>query len=132
MALQIGDAFQKHNPTASDHVYFICSTRSAAGTVVWINMTSVRSYTIDFACRLKVGDHRSVEHDSVMYYAGAGLVSLERLEWRVFTAKDLLRLPTASDQLLQRIRQGAIDSAYTPDEVRDAIEACPWAPKAGA
>jgi hypothetical protein len=69
-----------------------------------------------------------IKKDSAMYYDDAQFIAVETLE-KMKKHGTLKPSASAEDQLMIRIRQGAIDSFHTPNDVRAAVRRCPWTPK---
>jgi hypothetical protein len=69
-----------------------------------------------------------ITKDSAMYYDDAKFMAVEALE-KMKKNRTLKPSASAEQQLMVRIRQGAIDSFHTPNDVRAAVRRCPWRPK---
>lgn len=81
----------------------------------------------DKTCVLNPGDHELVTKESAVYYDLAEIVSVSSLRARIKNRTARVG-PPATPELMVRIRQGAIDSWQTADNVIQAIQRCPWKP----
>lgn len=81
--------------------------------VVLVNVTSVKPHTRDFSCRLAVGDHPWLRHDSVIAYQYARTETAYQL--RGLIARDKVELEDPMpESTLNRIIDGAFYSPYMP------------------
>jgi len=109
------------------HPWFVCTQPNALGLVVVVNVTDA-SKAFDKTCIIRAGEHPLIIKDSAVYYDLAELFSAASLDTQI--KKGVVKAgPTASDELMIRIRDGARDSAHTPDDVRVAVIRCRWKPK---
>ena len=94
------------------HLWVVVSDPVAdADHVVVINMTTDRG--IDPSCILNAGDHPFVGHQTCMRYDMARTVQNSELERFASSGTITLHEPV-SEELLDRIRQGAAMSNYIP------------------
>lgn len=109
------------------HPWFVCTQPDRSGLVVVVSATDATK-CLDQTCVLLGGEHKIITKDSAIYYDSADFISLDRLQTMIKnrTAK---QSDAATDELMVRIRRGAIDSAHTPNDVRAAVIRCPWKPK---
>lgn len=109
------------------HPWFVCTQPDRNGFLVAVNVTDAERAQ-DKTCILRRGDHQLIIKDSAVYYDLAELRSLESFKVMI-DRKTIKPGEPASDELIVRIRQGAIDSAHTPNDVRVAVIRCPWKPR---
>ena len=123
--MNVGDTFIDRNATAP-HLWFVLTTPDANGVVAVVNLTTWHT-RCDTTCRLSVGDHPFVTHDSYIFYRGAQVYPQRVLTVALQQGVLVSRAP-AAPQLIARIRAGALTSRFTPGKVRSAVAACPWQP----
>lgn len=109
------------------HPWFVCTQPNAEGLVVVVSATDATK-CLDQTCLVSAGAHEMITKDSAMYYDDAQFISVENLE-KMKKHGTLKPRAKADDELMVRVRQGAIDSFHTPNDVRAAIRRCPWKPK---
>ena len=106
-----GDTFFLVGVTARSHLWIIVSDPQIdPEQVLIINVTSSTDPP-DNACILRAGEHPFIERETYVYYGKAWVVSLGQLQ----LARDCKRLKIqrpVSQDVLKRIRQGAIESEY--------------------
>jgi hypothetical protein len=90
------------------------------GSIVHCHFTTLRRRS-DTTCILKPGEHTFFKSATCVRYdqaqicqAGPQLEALERLIEK--------RFEPLSDELLTRVRRGALDSPQTPDKVKAALQ----------
>jgi len=91
---------------------------------ICVNITTPQSFS-DHTAEIKVGEHPFVKHKSVVNYADAKKLDMEKVESLVNqTVKDFIAQPSkpCSSQLLDKIRQGAIQSKRTPKGIKKECE----------
>ncbi|MEE9277415.1 MAG: hypothetical protein V3V06_03300 [Dehalococcoidia bacterium] len=87
--------------------------------VAIVNLTTRRE-RFDNSCVIQSGEHPFIQHDSVVNYRAAELLSIVHLDIASQEGFVELRSPV-SPELLLRIQEGAIASIYTSGKVQDAI-----------
>ena len=102
---------------STPHLWIISTDPDASRHVVIVNVTTLRPHS-DRTTILKRGDHPYIEHDSVVFYADARIVDSANVENLVRLKGDLaIQCDACSDELLQRVRGGLLDSENTPNKV---------------
>jgi len=90
------------------------------GSVIHCHLTSLQNRS-DTTCVIEPKEHSFVKHRTVVRYDAVQIcedgVQLEALE-RVIEKK----FEAVSKELLDRIRQGALDSPQTPDKVKEILK----------
>jgi hypothetical protein len=93
------------------------------GAVLCIALVSLSSVPVaqgvkyDTACVLTKGCHPSIQHDSYVYYKGTRLEQVRDVQLRVTQGFYIPGTPV-EPELLQRIRQGLLDSPFTKREFK--------------
>lgn len=108
------------------HPWFVCTMPDRDGQMVIVSATDA-SKAFDLTCVIEPREHESITKRSAVYYDLAVFRAVESFERRLKHNTIQPRAP-ASDALMTRIRQGAVDSPHTPREIRRAILLCPWKP----
>jgi hypothetical protein len=102
------------------HLWVVVSDPSQdARRIALVNITTLRSRS-DRTCILQCGDHTYIDHESCIEYAGYQSVTIEFLEDRE-SRGHIARDTRVSDTLLKRIRQGAIDSRFSPFDLQTVL-----------
>jgi len=120
----LGDTYWAENPFTSNppHLYFIVATPTSNGKYyILLNMTKKKPSS-DTSCILLPGDHRSVEHESVIQYMQAIRTKPDLLQ-TVIKRGSFTPGPRASRDLIRRIQEGALKSPHFRPEYRWIIEA---------
>jgi hypothetical protein len=124
--VDVGDAFLDFFPGVPNHLWLVL-TREQDDEVAMANVTSLGPHIRDETCILRPGDHPFVHHDSVVLYAKARIYTTGTI--RGMIGRGLLEpRPAATPALMDRIRQGAVDSPFTPADVKAAVRNCWWCP----
>jgi hypothetical protein len=95
--------------------------------VVIANCTTLTDDFPDRACILAAGDHPWLDHVSSMFYGRSRLFNAQNFP-ALLKAKTYQKQEDASEALIVRIRRGAVDSEFTPEDVRQAVLRCKWRP----
>ncbi len=127
--MQVGETFLDLKATTPPHLWIVCSNPNANGDVVIVNLTKLHAGTIDDTCVLQRGDHPFVSTDTAVRYQSADVKPVRELEAKIQKG-DCKHHQPASDQLMTRIREGAVASDYTPNRVKRAVMTCRWRPSA--
>jgi len=118
-SLTVGFAFINQNPGSSEHLWIVVAL-SANDEAVMFNVTTVRA-GCDLTCPVNVGDHPFVKHDSVIAYGRGQIITptiFEALQRAGCTIQ-----PSASADLVKRIREGPMKSRFTSQKLQVAIAA---------
>ncbi len=111
--LSAGDTFlSPKTADAKEHLFFVLSDPDAMNKSLCVNITSLQSFH-DQTVVLKAGDHPFVRHDSAVLY-----VDIDERDMYALDKLMAMKSPKfvcqphkqCSVQLLQRLRQGVIDS----------------------
>lgn len=119
-----GDCFLIDVPNSVPHFFFIISApdRFPMEFVVLVPMTSVSpDKNTDPACVLAPGDHHTCVKASFIDYRRTVKLGTERLEDLVSDGSARPRLPGATPDLLQRMRDGAEESEFLTGEMCDIL-----------
>ena len=117
--MSLGDTFLNLNPDSPVHLWIIASNPTADGHIVILNLTT-RVQGCDETCIVHAGEHVFVKHDSVVAYQRGQLIptSVLGLMKRMGCYRSMEPL---SRELLKRVQQGALDSAFAPPKVQNLI-----------
>lgn len=119
--LAAGDTFLlPKTSNQTEHLYVVLSEPDAQNMSLCVNITTLRGFH-ERTVVLKVGDHPFVKHDSAVLY-------LDMKERNIAAVSQLLATKTTqfvcsqhkpcSPKLLQRLRQGVIDSPNVAKAVK--------------
>ena len=117
--LTIGSAFVNQNPSSPEHLWIVVAVTKEGNAVIF-NVTTTRP-GCDATCPIVVGDHPFVKHDSVIAYGRGQLVTPET--FAVLQKAGCSMERAASVELVNRIREGAMKSPFTPQRLQVAIAA---------
>lgn len=122
MSFCTGNTFQhKDTEKYPNHLcVLICHTGNPPQECVVVNVTSIQGTCIDKSCLLRAGDHPFITRPSYVFYRKANISAISAIEEAekcgvVWKDKDM------TSAVLARIQQGALDSAMTPNEVKDFL-----------
>lgn len=100
------------------HLYFILAILED-GSIVVCHITDAR-HRVEHTCVINVGEHQCVTKESAVRYdaayictAGENLAAFERQIRKQYEP--------LNNELLERIRRGALNSDNTPDNVKDIL-----------
>src|SRR5579859_1967115 len=117
--MKAGDVFDLSD-FAGGHPNFVLEV-FADESVITCNFSDYNQ-KCDKTCVVEVNEHECIKKKSVVYYrkahhcqAGTPLEALERLIKRRYTSP-------LGEALLARIRQGALDSPQTADDIKTALK----------
>jgi hypothetical protein len=125
--MKVGYAFLDLTPGVLPHLWFVCTRPDVDGEVAIVSVTSTKEWTKDLTCPLEAGDHPFIEHDSVAAYQRARLLTVTTIEARIKRLHFEPKEP-GEPALLHRLREGALDSPFTPNDVKACIRRCHWYP----
>jgi hypothetical protein len=111
------------------HLWFVCTTPNRDGEVVIVNATTRQTDSPDITCIVGAADHPWLKHESVILYQKSRPFPANNFEGSIKRGDFKPQAP-ASDELLLRIRKGALDSEFTPREVWEMVSRCRWKPSA--
>lgn len=90
-------------------------------SAIWVNITTARLGS-DRAMVLQPGDHPAIRHESVVYYRGAKLVDLTKLEGWILTGA-ARQDNRCVGSLLDKIQAGILTSRFTPKKIQNHFKA---------
>jgi len=125
--VDVGDAYLRLTSDSGDHLWFVCTQPNGAGEIVVFNLTTRQSWAKDLTCILKPGEHPFVVRESIVYYQRGLLLPVSKVQAGIARGTCKTR-PPGSPALMQKIREGALQSAFTAKKLQAAIRGCPWAP----
>jgi hypothetical protein len=112
----------KPDKYAKDHLWIVLTDpHGDPPEVVMVSLTTKRPGS-DPTTVLEPGDHPFVKHETVVSYADARIVQAGALVAILALRRDA-RNDDCSDGLLARIRQGLLDSPFTPNKIKDYCRA---------
>lgn len=103
------------------HLWIVISDPSKNTSLVTVNVTS-QGIDKDQACVLNAGEHRFIEHESVIMYAGARL-PLESMILEAIRNGMLRKHDQVSNAILGRIQAGAAKSDKLPLGAKRILQA---------
>jgi hypothetical protein len=109
------------------HPWFVCTRPNADDEVVVVNATTWVPDFPDMTCVLEPGGHPDITHKVVMFYGKADIKKVNNFA-ALLKSRIWRQATDASDGLMLRIRQGACDSEFTPEELRQEVLQCGWRP----
>lgn len=120
--LKSGDTFLiPKSPTSTPHLYIVVTDPDPnTNEAVCVNVTTEYSIS-DKTVRLKRGDHPFIQYNSVISYANAELLDMVKVEAALnarITTFDCKRKAACDAALLGLIRQGILDSKFTPPKIK--------------
>ncbi|MCI0390265.1 MAG: hypothetical protein MOB07_16065 [Acidobacteria bacterium] len=89
--------------------------------VVMVNLNTKRDGS-DTTVVLHPGEHRFIKHETVVNYSDARFVEVGNLQALIAMHRDW-QDDDCSDDLLAKIRQGLIDSPFTPNKIKTYCQA---------
>lgn len=119
-----GDCYRIDVKNSVPHYFFIISApdRFPEAPLVLVPMTSVSpDKNTDPACLLAPGDHHTCVKPTFIDYRRSVKLNLKRLESFILEGMAQPRIPGASPELLQRLRDGAEASDFLTGELRDLL-----------
>jgi hypothetical protein len=99
-------------PRKNEHLYFVISDKCDDGTVLAVNLTTLRKYS-DNSCILGVSDHISINRPSCIMYRKAIAVNGEAILNSIMT-RNFSPAPPVSSKTLKKIQDGAKKSKQLP------------------
>lgn len=126
---EVGFAYLDLGATAKPHLWVVFAAPATDHYQrVIVSFVSDVPHMKDRFCELKAGDHDFIKHDSLALYQKSAIVTSGALN--SWMNRGEVQIKSAfSDELIARIRGGALKSPYTPGDVKQAIKVCPWQPK---
>ena len=110
----VGDTFR------IEHLWVVVSHPTADDEVVIANFTTLRG-NCDDACVVRPGEHPAIDHDSIVAYRQARLVSRSTLEGAIASGTFRAMTPVSAD-LLKRIQHGMLASAFARPKLQLIVQ----------
>jgi mRNA-degrading endonuclease toxin of MazEF toxin-antitoxin module len=105
------------DPYAKDHLWIVLTEpHGNPGEVVIVSLTTKRSGS-DLTVILHPGDHSFIKHETVVSYMDSRKVEEGNLVSLLAMGRDR-RHDDCSEELLAHIRQGLLDSPFTPNKIK--------------
>jgi len=110
------------------HLWVVISNPAADGSVLMVNFTSWHEHvdndkTCDETCIMEVGDHPSITHRTVVYYAKRRDVTAAHQEAMLKNPSLAPSGAPVSTELLRRIQEGALESDFVSERQKKAVAA---------
>ncbi len=122
MSFSAGDTFiNKPVPHAPTHLWVVISDMNqSVDEIVIVNLTTYKDNG-DNTCLLDKGDHPFVKHQTCISYRDARIVSLSKLN-ELENKEMITRQEALKDNILERVRAGAVGSLFTPLKILKILE----------
>jgi hypothetical protein len=121
ITINLGDAFLLDTPPNSEHLY-IAIAQTTETDYLFVNVTSRRPNS-DTSCILLPGEDvpSFVARESVVAYQFAREISIEELG-SLITAGSPIPKGSCSEDILQKIQQGGLDSKRLKNKYKNALK----------
>ncbi len=104
-----------------NHLYVICSDPAVdSDRILMVSLTTFRAKE-EICCMVAAGEHPFVKHRSCIRYKDARIASARELAILLSSPQMTQREPVSAE-LLARIRRGAYESEYLPEECRRLLQ----------
>lgn len=115
--MKAGDCLLMPKPGATQipHLWIVITEPNKDDECVIVNLTTYRLMS-DTTVVLKKGDHPFIEHDTVVQYMDARIVSSARLHDAIRGGAAILK-PPCPERTLARIQKGILQSPHAPQKV---------------
>jgi hypothetical protein len=114
----VGFAYLDLERSDTPHLWIVCAENPEdADERVIFSITSDGPHVSDRSCELKPGDHEFIKHDSVVLFRKGAIVTVGTLQGWMNRGNILLK-EAASAPLVQRICNAALESQFTPRDVK--------------
>jgi hypothetical protein len=121
MPFRLADSFwvqTTHEPV--EHLWILITKPNPLNdSSIWVNVTTARPGS-DRTTVLQPGDHPAIRHESVIFYRGAKLVDLVKLQGLIQAAKARRESPCPGSLLL-KIQAGVLASKFSPRRIQNEI-----------
>jgi hypothetical protein len=105
-----------------EHLWIVLTDPHGNPAEVVIVSLTTRRYGADPTVVLTLGDHPFIKNETVVYYPDARIVEEGNLVAILTLRRDALK-DDCSPELLARIRQGLLDSPFTPNKIKNYCRA---------
>lgn len=122
--MNAGDCFLAETDTGRDgeirsHLFVVLlNPTGASRNTVTVSCATIHRSTYDTACELEPGDHEFIQSPSYVVYHRARIESEPDIERRIREKRAHWR-PPVKPEILERMRQGLIDSKFTKKAVKE-------------
>ncbi len=117
----VGFAYLDLERSETPHLWIVCfENPEDADERVVFSVTSDGPHVSDRSCELKVGDHEFIQHDSVVLFRKGAIVTVGTLQGWTNRGNIVIKDP-ASAALVERIRKAALESQFTPRDVKAVL-----------
>lgn len=113
---QLGDVFDNH----LGHCWVIISVCPITNDYLLVNWTTWTSKK-EQTCILYKGEHCALDHKSIIYYQGGQVFTDTKLD-RLVLANDFSKLPPVSNNILKKIREGALKTKHMDPRVQSRFK----------
>ena len=117
--LRVGDTYLSKNPSWDRHLWIVVATDPTTKNLLAFNLTT-RKAGCDTSCLVSVGEHRWVTHDTYVTYMRGRLVPPDLM----VLSNDWDTHDPVSNSLLNKVRDGALKSAFTKEKYKELIRQC--------
>jgi hypothetical protein len=123
MPFHIGDCFWVQTRLELvEHLWILVTDPNPINnSAIWVNVTTARLGS-DRTKVLNPGDHPAIRHESVIFYSGAKLVDLTKLE-SLIQAGVARKTANCSRSLLVEIQAGLLNSKFTSKRIQNSFKA---------
>lgn len=122
-SLNIGDCLilEKPDRYSISHLWLVITEPfGSPSRVIIVGLTTQRDGS-DTTLVLTPGNHAFVRHPTVVFYADAREVEVNLLERLVALDTSRLHADPCSGDLLSRIRDGLLESSFTPRKIKNSF-----------
>jgi hypothetical protein len=121
-----GRTFHLPSTGSTDNIHLYVAITSPEGhpeeTVVIVNFTSAGSRrSHDKTVTLDVGDHSFIKHSTVVNYGDAKIAKVDYVQRAIRSGLSTFH-DDCSEKLLEALQQGALDSDFTENEIRERVK----------
>ena len=120
--LKIGDSFLlPRNANKTEHLWIVIAKPDENGKAVCVNISSLRSAFCETTVILQPGEHPFIVKKSVVRYADASELDLNKLELALEGNYDFVcaKQEPCSRELLQKIKKGLIKSQHVSPDIQN-------------
>jgi hypothetical protein len=122
-SLKIGDGIflEKPDRYSISHLWLVITEPfGSPPRVIIVGLTTQRDGS-DTTVVLTPADHTFIKHPTIVFYADAREVEANLLERLVALDQSRLHADPGSDALLMRIRDGLLESSFTPRKIKNSF-----------
>lgn len=113
-----GIFLEKPSRYSISHLWLVITEpRGNPSEVIIVNLTSYRE-GVDTTLVLTDKDYSYIIHPTIVYYADARKIEVQLLQRLLALDNDRLYKDSCSNELLDRIRNGLLESDFTPRKIK--------------